>query len=189
MSARGARKAREIARSRRASDARVPPLKSSFPPVVRSDARLLVLGSLPGEVSLARSQYYAHPQNRFWRLMAAVLEDPEAAAPEYATRLAALARHRIGLWDVVRSATRAGSLDANIRGHAPNALAELIATLPDLRAVAFNGAKAAAIGHVLIRPQPSDLALIDLPSSSAANTRPIAEKRAAWLALRPFVRL
>ena len=162
-------------------------LKSSFPPIAAPDARLLILGSLPGEVSLARSQYYAHPQNRFWRLMAAVLDDADAAAPDYALRLAALARHGVGLWDVVRSATRAGSLDANIRGHAPNALAGLIATLPELAAVAFNGGKAAAIGRTLVSPT-TKLALLDLPSSSPANTRPFEEKLAAWRALGPFVR-
>ena len=151
------------------------------------DARLLILGSLPGEVSLAQSQYYAHPQNRFWRLMAEVLEDSDAAGPEYEVRLAALARHGVGLWDVVKSATRTGSLDANIRGHAPNAVDDLVASLPHLKAVAFNGARAASIGRQLIPPS-EGLALVDLPSSSPANTRPFAQKRAAWLALRPFVR-
>ena len=102
-------------------------------------------------------------------------------------RLAALGRHGVGLWDVVKSATRAGSLDANIRDHAPNALAELVVALPQLRAVAFNGAKAAALGRRLISPR-ARWTLIDLPSSSPANTRPFAEKRAAWLALRPFIR-
>lgn len=164
-----------------------PILKSSFPPIAGPDARLLILGSLPGEASLARSQYYAHPHNGFWRLMAEVLEDSEAAAPEYEARLAALARHDVGLWDVVKSATRSGSLDANIRRHAPNALAELVAMLPQLGAVAFNGAKAAAIGRKLISPD-GPWTLIDLPSSSPANTRPFFQKRAAWLALRPFVR-
>jgi hypoxanthine-DNA glycosylase len=164
-----------------------PILKSSFPPIVGPDTRLLVLGSLPGEVSLARSQYYAHPHNCFWPLMAEVLEDVRAAAPDYALRLETLARHGVGLWDVVKSATRAGSLDANIRRHAPNALAELVAALPQLKAVAFNGVKAAAIGRRLILSE-GLWTLIDLPSSSPANTRPFAEKRAAWLALRPFVR-
>ena len=170
------------------SSAAVPPsLKASFPPIVRPDTRLLALGSLPGEVSLARSQYYAHPHNRFWPPMAEVLDDADAAARDYALRLAALGRHGVGLWDVVKSATRAGSLDANIRDHAPNALAELVVALPQLRAVAFNGAKAAALGRRLISPR-ARWTLIDLPSSSPANTLPFAGKRAAWLALRPSIR-
>ncbi len=162
-------------------------LKSSFEPIVAPDTRLLILGSLPGELSLARGQYYAHPQNQFWRLMADVLEDPNVRSPAYEARLAALQRRGVGLWDVVRSASRAGSLDANIRGHAPNALAELTTGLRRLQAVAFNGAKAAAIGRMLLTPSTS-LRLIDLPSSSAANTRSFARKRAAWLALRPAIR-
>jgi len=169
------------------SEADRPVLKRSFPPIVGRDASLLILGSLPGEVSLARLQYYAHPQNRFWRLMAEVLEDSDAYGPDYETRLAALARGGVGLWDVVRSATRTGSLDAHIRRHAPNDLADLVAGLPRPKAVAFNGAKAAAIGRRLILPDGGQ-ALVDLPSSSPANTRPFPEKRAAWLALRPFLR-
>ncbi len=161
--------------------------KASFGPIVDAGTRLLVLGSLPGEVSLARSQYYAHPRNQFWRLMAAVLDDAEAAAPAYETRLATLERHGVGLWDVVRSAHRAGSLDANIRGHEPNALAALVETLPCLTAVAFNGAAASAIGRKLLVGV-RGLTLLDLPSSSPALTLPFERKLAAWARLSPFVR-
>jgi hypoxanthine-DNA glycosylase len=160
------------------------PLKASFAPVFDERARLLVLGSLPGEVSLARSQYYAHPQNQFWRLMGRVLGAELPA--DYEARLAALRDGGVALWDVVRTARRKGSLDAAIQDHEPNALAAFAASLPQLRAVAFNGAKAAAIGRRALGGA-GGLELIDLPSSSPAYTMAFERKAAVWLALRPFL--
>jgi hypoxanthine-DNA glycosylase len=161
--------------------------KSSFPAVVDPKTRVLILGSLPGEASLARGQYYAHPQNQFWRLVEAVT-GVELAARPYAARLATLLDRGVGLWDVIRQARRAGSLDAAIRDHQPNALPALLATLPDLRAVAFNGATASTIGRKVLGEAPG-VVLITLPSSSPAHTLAFDRKRAAWLALRPFLDL
>jgi len=144
----------------------------------------LILGSLPGVMSLRRGQYYGNPRNQFWRLLALVLE---AEMPDgYEQRLATLTAAGVGLWDVVRTATRRGSLDSDIRDHQPNALAEYVATLPKLRAVAFNGGAAATIG----RRQLAGLAcpeLINLPSSSPAHTLPFEAKAAAWARLRDFI--
>jgi hypoxanthine-DNA glycosylase len=157
-------------------------LKRSFAPVVDAGARLLVLGSLPGEVSLARAEYYAHPQNQFWRLMEAVIDRPLAVL-DYDERLATLRSAAVGLWDVVGSARRAGSLDGDLRDVQPNALAELVETLPQLRTVAFNGLTAARIGRRQLAALP-EVSMIDLPSSSPAYTVSLPAKRAAWLALR-----
>lgn len=159
--------------------------KSSFDPVVDPDARLLVLGSLPGEVSLAQGRYYANPRNQFWALMGEVLGTPLPDA--YPERLATLRAAGVGLWDVIRTAERTGSLDADIRNHQPNALAELVESLPALRAVAFNGAKAAALGRKALAGV-SGPALVTLPSSSPAHAAlSFARKREAWLQLRPFL--
>lgn len=161
-----------------------PTRKRSFPPVVAPDTRLLVLGSLPGEASLAAGRYYAHPQNGFWRLMGGVIGEDLAALP-YDDRLAALLRHRIGLWDVVGEATRPGSLDTAIRDATHNDLAALVETLPDLRMVAFNGGKAAKDGHKLLAAQADRLRLVTLPSSSPAHASlGFAEKAARWNGLR-----
>jgi hypoxanthine-DNA glycosylase len=92
----------------------------------------------------------------------------------------------VGLWDVVADALRDGSLDGAIRDHRPNDLAALVATLPALRAIGFNGGTAARLGRRMIGA-PAGLALVDLPSSSPAFTRPIAEKREKWLHLREFL--
>jgi len=142
-----------------------------------------VLGSLPGEASLAAGRYYAHHRNAFWRLMGEVLGE-DFQTLDYEDRLAALIRHRVGLWDVVGEATRPGSLDTAIRDVLHNDLAALVATLPDLRAVAFNGGKAAKEGMPMLAGLEGRLALIPLPSSSPALTTPFAAKAAAWSLLR-----
>ncbi len=161
------------------------PFKSSFPPVADAHVRVLVLGSLPGEVSLARQQYYAHPTNQFWRLIGAVVGADLAHLP-YETRLKTLLRHRVGLWDVIRQARRSGSLDGRIRDHAPNALHELVGGLPNLKAIAFNGGTAADIGRKQLGAEAGHV-LISLPSSSAAYTKPFDAKRAEWMALKAFL--
>jgi hypoxanthine-DNA glycosylase len=159
-------------------------LKRSFPPVVNEHIRVLVLGSLPGEESLARSQYYANPRNQFWRLIGEVVERDLAALP-YEARLETLLSCRVGLWDVVESASRTGSLDAAIRGHKANDLAALVGSLPDLRAVAFNGGASARIGGKQL--EGTEVARLPLPSSSPAYTLPFADKRMAWRELRRYL--
>lgn len=159
--------------------------KASFAPVVGRDTRLLILGSLPGEKSLAEQRYYAHPRNRFWHLVGPVI-GCDLAALAYADRLATLLAHHVGLWDVIASATRPGSLDAAIRDAEHNPLTDLVAKLPALRAVGFNGAKAAQAGRKLLAT--SALTLIALPSSSPAHAAmPLAEKQQRWLELRRFL--
>ena len=162
------------------------PVQHCFPPVTRADTRVLVLGSLPGVVSLARQQYYAHPQNQFWRLMSRVIER-DLVALDYEARLQALLDAHVGLWDTVAAATRKGSLDADIRLHAASDLAALVATLPALRAVAFNGGTSAKIGRAQLAGV-EGLELIDLPSSSPAHAmRTFEQKLEAWLRLRAYL--
>jgi TDG/mug DNA glycosylase family protein len=162
-------------------------VKAGLPPIARDDARLFLLGSLPGDASLAARQYYAHPTNQFWRLLgAAIGEDLHALG--YNERLGRLEERQIGLWDVIASASRRGSLDQAIRDAEHNEIEHLLHDFPNLRAIAFNGATAAANGRKLIGAlPPPGLQLIDLPSSSAANTRPFPEKVGAWAVLRQFV--
>jgi hypoxanthine-DNA glycosylase len=160
--------------------------KRCFPPVVDEHTRVLVLGSLPGEVSLAQSQYYAHKQNRFWHLMSDVL-GIDLVGLAYEQRLEALRKHRVGLWDVVAEARRDGSLDSSIRDHQGNDLIGLIATLPKLRAIAFNGGTAAKIGEKALGEYGDQHAIVKLPSSSPAYTLAYAEKLIAWQALREWL--
>ncbi|CAN5372712.1 DNA-deoxyinosine glycosylase [soil metagenome] len=159
-------------------------LKRSFPPVVDARTRLLVLGSLPGEASLAATQYYAHPQNHFWRLMSGVV-DRDLVALDYDARLAALLDAHIGLWDVVARARREGSTDAAIRDLEANDLAALAARLPQLRAIAFNGGT--ALKHGLKQLGGTSVEIVALPSSSPLHTVGLAAKQPAWHALRRFL--
>lgn len=152
--------------------------QASFPPIVDQQTRLLILGSLPGRKSLAEARYYAHPQNQFWRLLGSALDEPLSDL-DYEERLARLRARGVGLWDCVAEAEREGSLDGAIRNHRPNALAELVSSLPGLRLVAFNGGKASAIGRRLLDGVP----MLTLPSSSPAYTIGFAGKLDAWRAL------
>ena len=161
-------------------------IKVGLPPIARADARLFILGSLPGDASLGAGQYYAHPTNQFWRLLGGVLGEPLHDLG-YEDRLPRLAARRIGLWDVIASAERRGSLDQAIRLAEHNAIERLLRDFPKVRAIAFNGATAAKAGRKLIGEPPEPIRLIDLPSSSAANTMALADKALAWAKLAPFV--
>jgi len=160
-------------------------VKYGLPPIAAPDARLFILGSLPGDASLAARQYYAHPTNQFWRLLGEAIGD-DLTGIDYAARLERLAARRIGLWDVVASAKRPGSLDQAIREAQHNQVQHLLTDYPSLRAIAFNGGSAAAIGRRLIGDA-SRVELIDLPSSSAANTTPFVIKATTWSGLRHFL--
>lgn len=160
--------------------------KHSFPPVVAPDTRLLVLGSLPGERSLAAVRYYAHPQNQFWQLISPAA-GRDLVPLAYAERLDALRAARIGLWDVVASATRPGSTDAAMRDIEAHDIAGLAATLPDLRAIAFNGATAHRHGLRQLGPAASRYTIVALPSSSPLHTIGQAAKAPAWTALREIL--
>jgi hypoxanthine-DNA glycosylase len=164
------------------------PKKRSFAPVVNQHTRLLILGSLPGEKSLAQSQYYGNSQNRFWRLMSEVIQ-VDLAVLAYTARLDALLENGIGLWDVVAEAHREGSLDSKIRDQTNNDLTGLLSTLPQLSSIAFNGGTAARLGLKALQEQAQRYRIIQLPSSSPAYTIPYAQKLAAWRCLQECLNL
>lgn len=160
--------------------------KAAFAPVTDVHTRLLILGSLPGDASLRAGQYYGHPQNAFWRLVGGLIERDLAALP-YDERLRALRAARVGLWDVVARAERTGSLDADIRNAEAADMMSMISGLPELRAIAFNGATAARIGRRTLAGL-EGIALIDLPSSSPAHAaRSFADKAQAWGVLKTYL--
>jgi hypoxanthine-DNA glycosylase len=161
------------------------PEKRSFAPIVDARSRLLVLGTLPGEESLQRAEYYAHPRNLFWPILFALFD---AAPPAgYALRLDFAAARGIALWDVCAAGRREASADATIRGERPNAIADLLDRHPLIRAVAFNGSGAERLcdRHFARRP---GLSYLSLPSTSPAHARlDLAAKLARWQALRQFL--
>jgi hypoxanthine-DNA glycosylase len=158
-------------------------LSFGFPAVSSPSARVLVLGSLPGRLSLERAEYYANPHNDFWKIAAAKIPDLPA---DYAGRVAALIKRRVALWDVLAAATRSGSLDASIRDDAiPNNFRAFFHIHPHIRLVCFNGATAAKLyaRHVLPTLTESQRLIPEdtLPSTSSANRRlPYPRKVARW---------
>ncbi|AXW62557.1 DNA-deoxyinosine glycosylase [Ralstonia solanacearum] len=161
-------------------------LKRCFPPVVDANTRVLILGSLPGEASLAQSQYYAYRHNQFYRLVGDILSE-DLVHMDYAARLQTLLAHHVGLWDVVAEAKREGSSDSMIRGHAGNDLVGLIESLPKLAVIAFNGGTAERIGMKALGWHADRLHIVRLPSSSPAHTMPYSEKLHAWRELRVWL--
>jgi hypoxanthine-DNA glycosylase len=157
--------------------------KRGLPPVLAADTRMLILGSFPGEASLAAKQYYAHPRNHFWPLLGALLDAPLQALP-YRDRLALLRVNRIGLWDVIVACRRQGSLDGAIRNPQHGDVARVRRVTKALALVCFNGktaARAESVWHA------AGYATLALPSSSPAYTRPFAEKLAAWRAIGEYL--
>src|SRR5690242_8832058 len=150
------------------SQASVAPPKRSFPPVLDNRARVLVLGTLPGEESLRRGEYYAHPRNLFWPIVFALFGRTPAA--DYADRLEFLAAHRIAVWDVCEIGEREASADSTIRRERPNAIDRLLEEHPAIAAVAFNGTGARRLYDKHF-PRRAALAYLALPSTSPAHAR------------------
>lgn len=137
-----------------------------FSPVVAADTHTIVLGSFPGEASLAATQYYAHPRNQFWRLLGSVTGEASLHELPYDARLERMLAHGIGIWDVLDACQREGSLDSAIRNAQPNDFASLREHAPLLRKVCFNGKTAGRFAPVIAAAGYETLVL---PSSSPAN--------------------
>jgi len=160
------------------------PALEGLPPVLSRDVRVLILGSFPGTASLAAREYYAHPRNHFWPLVAAVTGVALPSLP-YRRRLSALLASGIGLWDAIVTCRRQGSLDGAIRDAIPGEVARVRRAAPALALVCFNGRTAA---RALPSWREAGYATLALPSSSPAYTRSFAEKLAAWQAIGEFLR-
>jgi hypoxanthine-DNA glycosylase len=157
-------------------------IKRSFPPIADQQARVLVLGTLPGEESLRRGEYYAHPRNLFWPIVFALFD--AVPAPGYAERVTFVAARRIALWDVCETGEREASADSSIRRECPNPIDRLLDSHPLIRAVAFNGTGAQRLHdrHFVRRLNINYLAL---PSTSPAHARiGFAGKLARWAVVR-----
>ena len=157
-------------------------LKRSFPPIADARARSLVLGTLPGEASLRRGEYYAHPRNLFWPIVFGLFNATPVA--DYAEKVAFVKARRIALWDVCEIGEREASADSTIRREQPNAIDQLLDAHPLIHAVAFNGTGAQRL-HDRHFPRHANLAYLALPSTSPAHARmDFAGKLVRWMALR-----
>ena len=162
-------------------------LAYSFEPVINDSAKILILGSMPGVKSLNEQQYYAHPQNAFWRIMAALFDFDRQA--EYQQRLAYLQAADIALWDVLHSCKREGSLDSMIQSETQvaNDFNALFQAYPNIRSVFFNGAKAESYfkRHILQNLKEHQLHFARLPSTSPAHASlSFEQKLEEWAVIR-----
>ena len=152
-------------------------------PVYDTQARWLLLGSFPGVASLKAQQYYSHPRNQFWALLGHVLA-VDLLSQDYPVRLNMLCQRRVAVWDVIAETARQGSLDSAIRAPEASDLKSLLAQLPALHTIAFNGGTAARIGARALGGDSERYRILTLPSSSPAYTMPFDQKLQAWQRLQ-----
>ena len=151
-----------------------------FPPIYNSESRILILGSFPSTASRAREFYYGHPRNRFWPLLAALLNEPEPYTIEEKKQL--LLNHRIALYDAVSSCAVDNSADASIHAVVPADLSGIFQTAA-IQAVFANGNKADEVCTKQI-----GISAVKLPSTSPANARfRFDDLLAAWKAIRAYL--
>jgi len=161
----------------------------SFAPVIGENPRILILGSMPGVASLEAVQYYAHPRNAFWPIMAELFGID--ASVDYAQRIAQISQKPVVLWDTLQSCYRPGSLDSAITRDSveANEIPELLEEFTEIRAVACNGATSANYFRKLVLPRISEsIELLPMPSTSPANAgMNFAQKLGAWQRLLEFM--
>jgi hypoxanthine-DNA glycosylase len=156
----------------------------SFPSLSNPNAKVLLLGTMPGEKSLALNQYYGHPQNLFWKLLAAVFNEP--LPTDYQLKKEMLLRNNIAVWDVLQACERKGSLDSAIMKEVPNDFKRFLKEHRNIKLIAFNGQKAAAFfkKHVGLN---KDYTYVILPSTSPANAgKNFEQKLKEWNVIAPW---
>ena len=142
------------------------PIKTSFPPIADSDTTVLILGSMPGDKSLELHEYYGHSRNRFWKIISTITNNDLPLT--YPDKKALLLKSKMGVWDVVHTANRKGSLDSAIENEVPNDLDNFTAKLKNLKVIAFNGAKSQALFDKYFERK-NGIKYLSLPSTSPAN--------------------
>lgn len=159
---------------------------SSFEPLIYENSNILILGSIPGEKSLQMKEYYAHPRNQFWRLLAAVYD--EELPRSYPDKLFFLRSHHIAVWDMIDSCIRKGSLDSRIQGETLNSIQELLSAYPNIQHIFLNGSKSFELFKKLMKDHPIDIAYSRLDSSSPAYTKSFDLKLEGWEEIRNIQR-
>ena len=157
---------------------------SSFPPIIDKESKILILGSIPGVKSLEMQQYYAHPQNKFWKIIFEILN--EEFTTDYVERIKILEKHQIALWDVIDTCERKGSLDSEIRNEEANKIGELLQNFPNIKAIFCNGQKSYKNLQKILQND-FHLPIIALPSTSPAHASlKYEEKLVSWLEIKNY---
>ena len=144
---------------------------SSFLPAINNGCKILILGSMPGVKSLERQEYYAHPQNRFWKVMGKLCKEPGLAGFSYEGKLKSLLDKGFALWDVIKFCKRDGSLDSDITDEIPNDIRALLQEYKGIRVIFLNGNKAYSSFKKHFPDLLNKYRCVKLPSTSPANAR------------------
>lgn len=157
---------------------------SSFPPIVFKDSKVLILGSVPGIKSLEMQEYYAHPQNKFWRILFELFN--EEFSTDYAEKLKLLKKNNVAVWDVIHSCERKGSLDIQIKNENHHNVLQLLKDFPSIKVIFCNGQKSYKTLRKIL-PNDLPIPILILPSTSPAYTIPYQKKLKNWSALKAFI--
>jgi len=157
---------------------------SSFSPLIDVQSQIIILGSIPGVKSLEKQQYYAHPQNKFWKIIFELLN--EEFTENYTQRIEVLKKHHIALWDVIDSCERKGSLDSEIKNEEANQIAELLDKHPNVKAIFCNGGKSYKNLQKLLGKS-YKLPIFLLPSTSPLHTVSFEKKLEEWKRIVEFL--
>lgn len=157
---------------------------SSFPPIISEGSKILILGSVPGVKSLEMQQYYAHPQNQFWKIIFKLFEEDFTA--DYQKRTEIIRKNNIALWDVIDSCEREGSLDTKIRNEEHNDILKILRHHPNIKAVFCNGQKSFKNLKKILGKE-SEIPIFVLPSTSPLHTVSFDKKLAEWEILKTFL--
>lgn len=157
----------------------------SFLPIVNSDSKILILGSIPGKESLRQHQYYAYRQNQFWNIIYSLFDTP--IDDNYESRILFLKKNNIALWDVIQSCHREGSLDSNIKNEEANDFESLFNNYPNIEYVFFNGLKAYNVFKKKVGFNFENIKFQRLESTSPANTKKFEYKLDNWSIIKNVI--
>lgn len=143
----------------------------SFLSSIDDSSQILILGSMPGVKSLEEQQYYAHPQNRFWKVMGAICNEPNLHQLDYQQKLKILLQNNIALWDIIKSCKRDGSLDSDIQNETPNDIYGLLKKVPKLKIICLNGNKSYSTFKKYFPDLLEKYSCHKMPSTSPANAK------------------
>lgn len=143
----------------------------SFKPSIDNNSKILILGSMPGVKSLKEQQYYAHPQNRFWKVLGQICNVNTLQELDYSQKLTILLQNNIALWDTIKSCKREGSLDSDIQNEIPNNIKKLLKKYPNIENICLNGNKSYSAFKKYFPDLLQKYNCYRMPSTSPANAK------------------
>ena len=157
---------------------------SSFPPIISNDAKILILGSVPGVKSLEMQEYYAHPQNKFWKIIFELFN--ENFSEDYLEKIKILKKNKIAVWDVIDSCERVGSLDTKIKNEESNDILQLLKKYQNIKTIFCNGGKSYKNLQKIVGKN-FEIPIYLLPSTSPLHTISFEKKLDAWSQISDYL--